>query len=551
MQESPLPTDPQALASALEQFEQRERLQLATDAILETALRDRLPLEETLTALFAPLAHHLKIESAFVRTYDEALELRDFHWSGPGARPFPIAIESFCAQQEPLGEQGDGWTALGQQLDVAGQSFGYAGVTLAGRLDASQAQRARDLLNTWSEVLDNRLAAVAQSRKKHQLTLELSDALKTPVLHRGIDRAIAVLQENIGFRDLVLLFRNSQDPDSTLAYKVIRDRNLVFDSPTQRSEEIDAFIAEDRGSALDDRFTELVEYFGITSFCEEVMISGVQEQQVVGRLVISSPNEAFNTFDRDLLERFADFLRQRIVDFNREWSHLSLCFAPPTVDRLLGEPRYQQRLEPTEEDVAILFCDISGFTRVSEQILKSPALIGKLINTWSQRVVEIVWESAGVFDKMVGDCAIALWGPPFFEMSAREACRQAANAALEIREYTKSLSHARELPELAGIDPPLGVATGLNYAPLFVGRFGPNKDYTGFSSGMNNTARLQGVAVRDEILCMQRFAAILEGEAAFGEIRQAQVKNVAAPLAFRALEQITRDGANAPAPHRR
>ena len=152
---------------------------------------------------------------------------------------------------------------------------------------------------------------------------------------------------------------------------------------------------------------------------------------------------------------------------------------------------------------------------------------------------------------MVGDCAIALWGPPFFEMSAREACRQAANAALEIREYTKSLSHARELPELAGIDPPLGVATGLNYAPLFVGRFGPNKDYTGFSSGMNNTARLQGVAVRDEILCMQRFAAILEGEAAFGEIRQAQVKNVAAPLAFRALEQIARDGANAPAAHQR
>ena len=147
--------------------------------------------------------------------------------------------------------------------------------------------------------------------------------------------------------------------------------------------------------------------------------------------------------------------------------------------------------------------------------------------------------------------AIALWGPPFFEMSAREACREAANAALAIREYTKSLSHARELPELAGIDPPLGVATGLNYAPLFVGRFGPDKDYTGFSSGMNNTARLQGVAVRDEILCMERFAAILEGEAAFGEIRQAQVKNLAAPLAFKALEQIAPDGANAPAAHRR
>ena len=541
MQESPLPTDPQALASAFNQLKERERLYLATDAILETALRDRMPLKETLAMLFEPLAHHLNIESAFVRTYDEALELRDFHWSGPDARPFPIEVESFCAQQDPLGAEGEGWTALGQKLDVAGQSFGYAGITLAGCLSDHQEQQARDLLNTWSEVLDNRLASVAQARKKHQLTFELSDALKTPVLDRGIDRAIAVLQENIGFRDLILIFRKSQDPDSTLAYKIIRNRNLVFDSHTRRSKEIDAFIAEDRGSALGDRFTELVEYYGITSFCEEVMITGAQEQQVVGRLVISSPNETFNTFDRDLLERFADYLRQRIVDFNREWSHLSLCFAPQAVDRLLREPRYQQRLDPTEEDVAILFCDISGFTRVSEQILKSPALIGKLINTWSRRVVEIIWESGGVFDKMVGDCAIGLWGPPFFEMSAREACRQAASAALEIREYTRSLSHSQKLPELEGIDPPLGVATGLNYAPLFVGRFGPNKDYTGFSSGMNNTARLQGVAVRDEILCMDHFAAILKAEGVFGETRQAQVKNVAAPLAFRAHEQIARD----------
>ena len=84
------------------------------------------------------------------------------------------------------------------------------------------------------------------------------------------------------------------------------------------------------------------------------------------------------------------------------------------------------------------------------------------------------------------------------------------------------------------------MATGLNYCPLFVGRFGPNKDYTGFSSGMNNTARLQGVAVRDEILCMDDFAATLGDQGVFGEMREAQVKNVVAPLAFKALEKLSR-----------
>ena len=191
MKESSLPTGPQELATAFKQLRERERLHMASDAILETALRNRMPLKETLTALFEILARHLKIESAFVRTYDESLELYDFHWSGPVARPFPVEVESFCERIGPLVEEGEEWTALGQELDVAGQSFGHVGVTLAGRLTQPEQEETRALLNTWSEVLDNRLASVAQARKKHQPTLQLSGALKAPVLDQGIDQAIA------------------------------------------------------------------------------------------------------------------------------------------------------------------------------------------------------------------------------------------------------------------------------------------------------------------------------------------------------------------------
>jgi class 3 adenylate cyclase len=83
----------------------------------------------------------------------------------------------------------------------------------------------------------------------------------------------------------------------------------------------------------------------------------------------------------------------------------------------------------------------------------------------------------------------------------------------------------------------IGVATGLNLCPLFVGRFGPNDNFTGFSRGMNNTARLQGCAVRDEILVMAASVAALgEGSGfTFGPERQAKVKNVAEPLRFHAL----------------
>jgi class 3 adenylate cyclase len=83
----------------------------------------------------------------------------------------------------------------------------------------------------------------------------------------------------------------------------------------------------------------------------------------------------------------------------------------------------------------------------------------------------------------------------------------------------------------------VAVSTGVNLAPLFVGTFGPNSNFTGFSSGMNNTARLQGCAKRDEILVMaDSITQLPEGHKfRFSEELNATVKNVAAPLRFRAV----------------
>ena len=109
----------------------------------------------------------------------------------------------------------------------------------------------------------------------------------------------------------------------------------------------------------------------------------------------------FNTFDRDLMDIFATYLRQRVVDFKREWKQLSFSFCPSVVSRLMAEDDYTKKyLQPTEYPVAIMYTDISGFTKISEQDLKEPHLIGELVNTWSRQVVDLIWESGGVFDRI-------------------------------------------------------------------------------------------------------------------------------------------------------
>ena len=80
----------------------------------------------------------------------------------------------------------------------------------------------------------------------------------------------------------------------------------------------------------------------------------------------------------------------------------------------------------------------------------------------------------------------------------------------------------------------------MNLAPLFVGQFGPNSNFTGFSSGMNNTARLQGCAREGRDPRHgggDRRAACRRARVPFGDERVGPVKNVAEPLKFRALEK--------------
>jgi class 3 adenylate cyclase len=499
----------------LELLRARDRLARETDDALEEATRDRLSLEPALGRLMPLLAPHAGAAAVTLETFDEELQQREFAWSTGAER-----VES-----------------LTHALDVAGEDFGRAHLHFDHALDERERTRARLLLETWCEELDNYLAAIAQARRKHAITSQLSDALKHPVLERGISEALAILQDTVGFDDLVLGYHHEDDrAGETLSFKVIRDKKtLCSSSDTSDSAEL-AYMQQHASSFIDADAGALLTHFGIDHPQEEVLINGIKDQRVIGRLVVSRKGSELNTYDRDLLQRFADYLRQRVVDFNREYKHLALNFPADVVRGLLAEEGYVKRyLQPSEHDVAILYADIAGFTRVSEQILRSPLRIGKLIDTWSEGVVRIVWQHGGVFDKMVGDCVIAQWGPPMFRLTPQQACAKALEAAKDIRAFTRTLSHSPELPELAASGTELDVATGLNFCSASVGFFGPNLDYTAFSAGMNNTSRLQGIARSGEVLCMESFVEALGDPALFGEPRTGVVKNVANPLAFRAL----------------
>src|SRR5213078_4778244 len=85
--------------------------------------------------------------------------------------------------------------------------------------------------------------------------------------------------------------------------------------------------------------------------------------------------------------------------------------------------------------------------------------------------------------------------------------------------------------------PGLGVAIGVNLAQTFCGLFGPNRQYTGFSTGMNQTARLQSLGHFRETLVMESVKHAIESLDApdlkslkYGPLTETPVKNVEKPL---------------------
>jgi adenylate cyclase len=516
------------------------RFSAMLDEILEDCLQERRTVADMLRLVLPVLIEKTGAKGAFVRTFGDDLDLSTFCWPEGFLVPELGQVLERTAEQnrEELELPTPAGLVVARALDVAGEWFGHAGLVVeAGSPAAADPKRLRGLLTVFCEQIDDVLFVVRAAREKHRLTMQLGEGLRHRVLGEGLRQAVRVLSAAVPLRRLLLVCVAEEGRSSNLHVQVFEQGAVMVDTMggnPRHSEE--AAILKEAQAYLEAGDPALLRRFEFEGALENVLINGITQASLVGKLVAASRTGVFNTYDRELLALFASYIRQRVVDFNKEWRTLAVSFPPSDVTRLLQVDNYARRyLEPREAEVAILYADIAGFTRLSEEVLQSPARVAELVEVWSRDAVDLVWEHGGLFDKMVGDCIIAHFGPPFYEKSPGARLADSIRCAEAIRDMT------RRLPERPGLEmlreSAVGVATGLNLCPLFVGRFGPNDNFTGFSRGMNNTARLQGCAIRDEILVMaDAIPALGEGSGfAFGPERQAKVKNVAEPLRFRAL----------------
>lgn len=141
------------------------------------------------------------------------------------------------------------------------------------------------------------------------------------------------------------------------------------------------------------------------------------------------------------------------------------------------------------KEVSVLFCDIRGFTRQTEEM--HPSEVIRMLNDHMTAMTELVRKHKGVVDKFVGDEIMAVFGG--LKSYGNDAANAAA-CALEMIEERKRLNESPGLKVEIGI----GVATG----EVVAGCMGSvdRLNYTVLGSRVNLAARLCGAAGPMEVV---------------------------------------------------
>jgi adenylate cyclase len=189
----------------------------------------------------------------------------------------------------------------------------------------------------------------------------------------------------------------------------------------------------------------------------------------------------------------------------------------------------------SEQEIAVLFADLRGFTSVAER--KLPYDVVYLLNRYFEAVGSAIRDAGGVVNQFTGDGVMALFG---VDGSPDDACRNAIRGAGAMIASLEALSRslAAELPA------PLRLGIGIHVGPAVVGRMGfAEAAYlTAVGDTVHVAARLEELTKTypSELVISEVVAARAGVDVSGYQREELTLRNRSAPLAIRVVADARR-----------
>jgi adenylate cyclase len=164
--------------------------------------------------------------------------------------------------------------------------------------------------------------------------------------------------------------------------------------------------------------------------------------------------------------------------------------SPSLTEQLVKNP---DKLELGGEmrEMTILFCDIRGFTTISEQF--DAHGLTQFVNQFLTPMTKVILENSGTIDKYIGDCIMAFWNAPLDD--ADHAAHAVTSALLMMNELVELNYRQKKVAEQEQRHfIPITIGIGLNTGVCCVGNMGSEMrfDYSVIGDDVNLASRLEG-----------------------------------------------------------
>ena len=221
--------------------------------------------------------------------------------------------------------------------------------------------------------------------------------------------------------------------------------------------------------------------------------------QATGAIAAGNFNIALPVASRDELGALTDSFN-RMARSLREKEMIKRAFtryvAREVVEEILKDPE-NLVLSGERRQVTVLFCDVRGFTPMSERL--APEEVVLLLNDFYTLMIETTFKYDGTLDKFLGDAVMAVFGAP---MAHPDHSARAIRTALAMQEGIAGLNARRMRDGKEAISVGIGVSAGEAVA----GTVGTEDrmEYTVIGDSVNLAARLESNAKPGQILISHR-----------------------------------------------
>lgn len=174
-----------------------------------------------------------------------------------------------------------------------------------------------------------------------------------------------------------------------------------------------------------------------------------------------------------------------------------------------------------EQDVTVMFCDLRGFTRLSQQRLSYDVVF--LLNQYLGRMSEVIIDTGGYVDKFMGDGIMAIFG---MDKGARTGARDALAAVRAMGGVLDALNQSLH-EEMRG---KLEMGIGLHSGTAILGRIGAAgkgsaaRGVTALGDTVNTASRLEGACKELDMQAIISKAVLDKAEAEFGELETQSIE---------------------------